>query len=180
MARKTHAQRVTEQEAQYRAQLPAPLTQKQLAQQAETRAVAVQKAALVAEIRRQRTVGEALDLQAALDAARGGQLVLPAAVAQGDLSRVAMAQWLQNVTILSDLAQVAPDAEIRMEAADRAAQRTHDMLKLIATSQGPLSAGSRYVNAPSGNTGDDASATGLSREEKIALVRRQLLLSEGA
>jgi hypothetical protein len=176
MARKTHQQRVDEQEAKYRAQLePHTWTNKELAEQAEQRAVAHQKAALIAEIRRQRAVGESLDLQAALDAARGGPLVLPAMIAQGDLGRVAMAEWLQNVTVLSDLARVAPDAELRMECADRAAQRTHDMLKLIAEKQPQGSSGRQFIDAP-----QDASAvSGLTREEKIALVRRQLKLAGG-
>jgi len=174
MAKKTHQQRVDEAEAQYRAQLaPHAFTPKEQAEQAEARAVAHQKAALVAEIRRQRAVGESLDLQAALDAARGGPLVLPAMIAQGDLSRVAMAEWLQNVTVLSDLARVAPDPELRMECADRAAQRTHDMLKLIAEKQGQAG-GKRFVDAPQ----DESPVSGLTREEKIALVRRQLKLAE--
>lgn len=179
MARKTHEQRVKEQEAHYRKQLSPPATLKEEAERAQARALAVQKEALVAEIRRQRAVGQALDLQAALDAARGDKLVLPAAVAQGDLSRVAMAQWLQNVTILSDLALNAPDAEIRMECADKAAMRTHDMLKLIASHQGQLGAGAggRYVDAPAASGGG---AADLTREEKVALVRRHLKLAEGA
>lgn len=178
MARKTHQQRVDESEAQYRAQLVEHVpTPKELAQQAEQRAVAHQKAALVAEIRRQRAVGEALDLQAALDAARGGPLVLPAMIAQGDLSRVAMAEWLQNVMVLSDLARVAPDAELRMECADRAAQRTHDVMKLIAESRGHSSANKRFIDAPQQDDGS-LETSGLTREEKIALVRRQLKLAE--
>jgi hypothetical protein len=169
MARKTHQQRVDEQEAKYREQLQRPPTAKEQVEAAEARAVALQKAALVAEIRRQRAIGEALDLQAALDAARGGSLVLPAAIAQGDLSRVAMAEWVTNVKVLSDLAQTAPSLEIRLEAADRAAQRTHEMLQLVA-SQGSKNGGRVVIDAPSSESVLD----GLSREEKIALVRRQL------
>lgn len=180
MARKTHQQRVEEQEAHYRKQLQPPATLKEEAERAQARTLAVQKEALVAEIRRQRSVGQALDLQAALDAARGSQLVLPAAVAQGDLSRVAMAQWLQNVMVLSDLALNAPDAEIRMECADKAAQRTHDMLKLIAANQGHIAGSSpRYVESAAAD-GGGGGATDLTREEKIALVRRHLKLAEGA
>lgn len=168
MARKTHQQRVDEQEQKYREQLQRPPTAKEQVETAEARAVALQKAALVAEIRRQRAVGEALDLQAALTAARGGALVLPAAIAQGDLSRVAMAEWVTNVKVLSDLAQTAPSLEIRLEAADRAAQRTHEMLQLVASNQQKGVRG--VIDAPSSVSAADE----LTREEKIALVRRQL------
>lgn len=184
--KKTHQDRVREEEQQYRRQLGESLTDKQLAEQAEARAIALQKAALVAEIRRQRAVGEALDLQAALDAVRGGSLVLPAAIAQGDLSRVAMAEWVHNVLKLSDLGRNAPDLEVQLEAADRAAQRTHLMLELIAKNQAGNSYGGSRGYGNVGNVGnastviDAPSDTGLTREEKVALVRRHLKLAEGA
>lgn len=167
--RKTHQDRVDEEERKYRAQLDAPATSKQLVEQAEVRAVAIQKAALVAEIRRQRAVGESLDLQAALEAARGGSLVLPAAIAQGDLSKVAMAEWVHNVVKLSDLGRTAPDLTVQLEAADRGARRSFEMLQLIAQSQ---RGGGRGGYVESAQTDDVVS--GLTREEKIALVRRQL------
>lgn len=167
MPRKTHQQRVDEQEQKYREQLQRPPTAKEQVEAAEARAVALQKAALVAEIRRQRAVGDALDLQAALEAARGGSLVLPAAIAQGDLSRVAMCEWVTNVKVLSDLAQTAPDLEIRMQSAEKAAQLSHNMLELVAANQPK---GGRVIDAPSSGSVVDE----LTREEKIALVRRQL------
>lgn len=151
----------------------ASLTDKERAELAQARALALCKEAMVAEVRRQRATGQALDLQAALDAARGGPLVLPAMIAQGDLSRVTMAEWYLNVKVLSDLGLNAPDLQIRMESADRAATQTHKMLELISNRQSKD--GSRYVESPMGET----EGTGLSREEKIALVRRTLQL-EGA
>jgi hypothetical protein len=171
MARKTHKQRVDEQVEQYKKQLGEPLTGKQLAEQAEARAVALQKEALIAEIRRQRTVGKALDLQAALEAARGGALALPAAIAQGDLSKVAMAQWLQNVMVLTDRGQNADDLALQIEAADKGATQAFKMLELLAANQRASGRGG-YIDAPVAQDG----GTGLTREEKIALVRRQIAL----
>lgn len=173
-----HEQRVERHAERYRAQEEKPvLTRKELADAARHRAIAVQSQALAAEIRRQRTTGEALDLQAALDACRGGKLTLPAAVASGDLTKISMALWAQNVMVLSDLAKTAPELEIRMECADRAAQRTQVMLNLIAGSgNSPL----RGPRAPTVIDAPDETAAAelaqLSREEKVALVRRTLKL----
>lgn len=171
-----HHEQMQELEQQYEQQRlaeDANLTDKERAEQAQARALALHKEALVAEIRRQRSMGQALDLQAALDAARQGPLVLPAMIAQGDLSRVSMAEWYQNIKVLSDLGLHAPDLEVRMESADRAATQTHKMLELISDRQSKD--GTRYVESPMG----EGEGTGLSREEKIALVRRTLQL-EGA
>lgn len=172
--KRAHQEQAQKLEEQYQEQLRREdehLTDKERAEVAQARSLALRKEAMVAEIRRQRSTGQALDLQAALDAARGSPLVLPAMIAQGDLSRVAMAEWYQNVKVLSDLGLHAPDLEIRMESADRAATQTHKMLELISARQTGTGSGSRYVDSPL-----QPESTGLSREEKIALVRRTLQL----
>lgn len=130
-----------------------------------------QKLAAEAEVRRQAAIGQALDLQAQLDAVRGEALELPTAIAQGDLTRVSMVLWLQNVTVLSDLARNAPSERVRMDSANYAAQRSHEMLKLIAEGQGQL--GGKVVEAERQTQPTD----GLTPEEKTAFVRQHLKLA---
>lgn len=144
---------------------------RELKQRANHIARAEQKAAAASEVRRQRAVGDALDVQAQLDAVRGGKLVLPEAIAQGDLSRVSMVLWLQNVTVLSDLGRTAPSATARGECADKAAQRTHDMLKLILEQQGTLP----LVPGMTANGVQPAAAPSnlLTREEAIEELKRR-------
>lgn len=166
-----HRQSVERHAERYAATEPAELTKKEQIDAAKHRAVALQTAALAQEIRRQRALGQALDLQAALDAVRGGSLTLPAAVASGDLTKIAMALWVQNVMILSDLAKAAPELEVRLQAADLGAQRTQIMIDRIAGSVNSPLRGPRIVEAPDESSSELAV---LSREEKIALVRRAL------
>lgn len=142
------------------------------------------KAAAAAEVRRHAAIGVALDLQAQLDEVRGGRLELPTMIAQGDLSRVSMVLWLQNVTVLSDLARTAPHLSVRLDAADRAAQRTHDMLALIAESSGQL--GAKVVNAqsqPATVSDGEAAPPGvvITQEQAVEILKqRRLRLAGGA
>lgn len=175
MSRKTHKQRVDEQQARYEAQLDpgAPPNERDEARRIEQRARAEEKAAAAAEVRRQKAIGEALDLQAQLDAARGGKLVLPAAIAQGDLTRVSMVLWLQNVMVLTDRGQNAPNVKDQITAADLAAQRVEGMLRLVAESQGVIG------GAPAQVVESKSPTEGLTREEKIALAREHLKIVRG-
>lgn len=173
-----HTQSVDRHAQHYAATEPAKPTEKEQIAEAKHRASALQSAALAAEIRRQRALGDAFNLQEALDEVRGGSLTLPAAVAQGDLTKISMALWAQNVMVLSDLAKTAPMLEIRMEAADRAAQRAQVMLNMIAGSGNSPLRGPRVVDMAPEETAAGELAM-LSREEKIALVRKTLMSADG-
>ena len=110
---------------------------KRAEQKAASRLAAVNaKEAAAAEIRRQRAVGEALDLQAQLDEVRGGKLVVPEAIAQGDLTRLTMAMWARGVTVLDDLSRNAPSLRVRLRAADALTVRAHEMAELLTGANG--------------------------------------------
>lgn len=128
--------------------------------------------AAIAEVRRQKAVGKALDIKAALEAVRGGPLDLQAAAAfaQGDLSRLATVFWVQAQTLLLDRAVTAPNVQTQVDAADKAAGRAHNMMALIAEAQGRI--GPPVVVQSQGAAADD----GVSREEKIAILRAQMKL----
>jgi hypothetical protein len=125
--------------------------------------------AATAEVRRQRAVGEALDLKAALDAVRGGPLDITAAaaMAQGDLSRLTMVFWVQCMSVLTDRAQHAPDINAQVNAANMGAQRACDMARLIAEANDRV--GTKPAPAAQAEVVDT-----LTPEEKTAFVRAHL------
>lgn len=140
--------------------------------EADHEAKTLAKAAAGAEVRRQAAVGQALDLKAALDAVRGGPLDIQAAaaIAQGDLARLSMVFWTQCMSVLTDRAQHAPDITSQINAANMGAQRACDMARLIAEAQGRV--GQQPVAAPA------APDDGLTREEKIAIIRSQMRVAK--
>lgn len=129
-----------------------------------------QREAAMAEVRRQRAVGKALDLQAALEAVRGGPFDLQAAAAitQGDLSKLTMVFWVQFQSILLDRALHAPNVQTQVSAATEGATRAHAMLALIAEMQGRV--GPPVVVQPAAAPG--AALDDVPREEKIAILRK--------
>lgn len=136
---------------------------------ADNEARGLEKAAAYAEVRRAAAVGQALDLKAALDAVRGGPLDVKAAaaMAQGDLTRMSMVFWTRCMSVLADRAENAPDIASQISAADKGAQRAAEMARLIAEAQGRV--GTQPVVAAA-TPADD----GLTREEKIAILRAQM------
>lgn len=129
--------------------------------------------AAIAEVRRQKAVGAALDLKAALEAVRGGPLDIQAAaaMAQGDLTKLSMVFWARCMSVLTDRAENAPDIDSQIAAADKGAQRACDMARLIAEANGRVGA------QPAAVVQQPQVVDNLSPEEKTAFVRAHLKLA---
>lgn len=147
---------------------------KKRARVVDHQAEALAEEAAIAAVRRMRAKGEALDLKAALDAVRGGPLDVQAAaaIAQGDLTKLSMVYWTLCVSQLADLAQHAPELGARIQAGNLGAQRSCDMMRLIAEAQGKVG-GQGATQPPAMSPADDATAN-LTTAEKVAILRARL------